>query len=221
MDQLREKRQYRKASPVVGERHGKLTIIDPDAGAVGDMRLVRVRCDCGSEKVMRLGNLRSRRNGSCGCGRAKHGHNKSAERSAVYTAWRNMIARTKPDYPQHADYFDRGIRVCDQWRGDFQAFLDHVGDRPSPNHTLDRKDNDVGYQPGNVQWVTRVRQQRNQARTRMIEWNGVSTPLIDACEAAGLSLACVRYRLRNGWPVDRALGTPPSNASAGAVSSGR
>lgn len=69
------------------------------------------------------------------------------------------------------NYGGRGIRVCDEWRDDYQAFLAHVGRRPSPNHSLDRIDNDGNYEPGNVRWTTKTEQQWNRRKPARFAWH--------------------------------------------------
>ncbi|HEY4451018.1 MAG TPA: hypothetical protein VGN13_05440 [Solirubrobacteraceae bacterium] len=68
-----------------------------------------------------------------------------------------------PNATGYANYGGRGIRICSRW-DDFALFAVDVGEKPSPEHTLDRIDNDGGYEPGNVRWATPAEQQRNRRR---------------------------------------------------------
>jgi hypothetical protein len=92
--------------------------------------------------------------------------------SAARTYWIWVGIRTRcisPGYPEKGarNYRDRGITVCARWVGPdgFINFLADMGERP-PGLTLDRIDNDGGYEPGNCRWATWVQQAKNR-RTRL------------------------------------------------------
>lgn len=78
-----------------------------------------------------------------------------------------MLARCKPGHTAYPYYFDRGVIVCQRWQGPdgFANFLTDMGECP-PGLTLDRIDNDGGYEPGNCRWATWVQQAENR-RTRL------------------------------------------------------
>jgi len=75
--------------------------------------------------------------------------------------------------------------------------------------TLQRVDNDRGYEPGNVVWATAAEQGTNTRASRLIEGKGKSKPLSVWAREAALKRELVRDRLRLGWTVERALTMPP------------
>lgn len=89
----------------------------------------------------------------------KHGLSQTPE----YKCWQQIKARClNPNHRAFPHYGGRGIIICPEWESDFLAFLEHVGPRPSPKHSLDRKDVEGDYEPGNVRWATDVEQNNNQ-----------------------------------------------------------
>jgi len=83
-------------------------------------------------------------------------------RSHEYNAWNGMIRRCKGVRSYHAKhrYSERGITVCERWKKSAN-FLADMGPCPF-GMTLDRIDNDKGYEPGNCRWATRSQQTRNR-----------------------------------------------------------
>lgn len=105
-------------------------------------------------------------------------------------------------------YAGRGIRVCDRWLGPngYENFFSDMGPRPSPGHSIDRIDNEKGYEPGNCRWATGVEQRRNQRKSIFIEADGERVSLAAYCEQTGKSYHLIASRLKLGWSQDEALG---------------
>lgn len=138
--------------------------------------------------------------------RVNHGMSKSPE----YFAWVSAKNRChNKNHPRYKDWGERGIEVCEEWRHDFLAFYDYVGDRPSPNHSLDRIDGSKGYQPGNVRWATSKEQSANRPGwVNEITFRGVTMNMTDWAAHVGISRKSLYDRLNAGWSLEDALTLP-------------
>lgn len=126
-----------------------------------------------------------------------------------YRAWQTMRHRcTSPNSPAWNNYGGRGITICAEWINDPTAFIAHVGKRPSPRHEIDRKDNDRGYEPGNVRWVIRKVNDRNRRSNRLVTHNGATRTLTEWSEITGIRPDTLAYRLKIGWSPSKTLTTP-------------
>lgn len=71
---------------------------------------------------------------------------------------------SNPSNPAFKNYGARGITVCTRWQESFAAFLEDMGRKPSPELSLDRRNNDRGYAPSNCRWATRSQQNGNKRK---------------------------------------------------------
>ena len=137
--------------------------------------------------------------------------------SPEYAAWYNMRERCRnPRHNSHKNYGARGLVVCDRWRESFQAFLEDMGPRPGPELTLERIDNERGYEPGNCRWATRKEQLANRRLYRGgLQIDGETLSLREAMTRYGFAhRSTIRYRLKQGMSIAEALKTPSNRARA-------
>lgn len=177
-------------------------------------------CECGKKKRISGDNLVSGNSKSCGCVVAekarqrmlKHGKSKTPE----YFAWVNAKARChRKTHPRWAEWGGRGIAMCDRWRNSFDAFLADMGPKPAPGYSIERKDNDKGYEPGNCVWATAKEQSSNRPTwTRVIEFGGVTMTLTAWAALVGISRESLRDRIDTGWTIHQALTTPKGGRRA-------
>lgn len=94
--------------------------------------------------------------------------NRDGRRShPLYSTYMNMLRRCyNPNSHHYNRYGGRGIRVCKKWREDFWSFVKDMGEKPTLNHSIDRKNNDGNYTRGNCKWSTKVEQANNRNRER-------------------------------------------------------
>lgn len=158
-----------------GKQFGRLAVIRRDGtDSTGNITWF-CRCSCGTIRSVRGRSLTAGTTKSCGClqkeivSRAnfKHGHG-GYMRSREYKSWHMMIQRcTNSRNDRWADYGGRGITVCKRWLV-FANFLSDMGKRPA-RKSIDRKDNDSGYNPGNCRWATPHEQQLNRRKRHQIQ----------------------------------------------------
>jgi hypothetical protein len=176
------------------------------------------KCTCGNLKEMRWSAIKIAI--SCGCWRKEkpttHGQTSSRE----YKAWCDAKGRCRPDSPKRKHYYDRGIRMCEEWEADFETFLLHMGPCPA-GHTLDRKNNDRNYEPDNCRWATHKVQCNNRTSNTRVTLNGVTRTLQEWSDLVGIKAGTISYRLRIGWSPKDALNPSISLAAARRISIGR
>lgn len=188
-----------------GRRYGRLVVIgEIESDLTG--HYMRVRCDCGELKTVRLSAMTTGNTLSCGCLRRETSSRLGLEWNVkhrlsehpLYKTWCDMVARCeRPGHTSYRRYGARGIRVFERWH-DVGAFIADIeatiGPRPD-GMSLDRIDNDGNYEPGNVRWATWKQQARNTGRGWAAEYR----------RRAIVVLWCQGYRQRD---MEEELGLP-------------
>lgn len=79
----------------------------------------------------------------------------AARRHRLKQSWSNMLTRCyNPKAEHYRRYGGRGITVCNQWRYNFTAFAQWALRHGFyTDLTIDRRENDKGYYPGNCRWL--------------------------------------------------------------------
>ena len=198
-----------------GRTFGTLTVLEFDIKSSPERTRWVCRCACGEVKSVMTQNLLKGDVQSCGRGmchpNAKHGGR--INRDPEYSAWCSIKQRCySPTCPNFARWGGRGIKMCDQWLNNYEQFLADVGRKPSPDHTLDRRNNDGNYEPGNVRWVTATVQQNNKRTNRIVEFNGRKQSVGMWATEMGVHRNLILRRLNKGWSVQRAITEKPRTA---------
>jgi len=170
------------------------------------------KCDCGKKVSVKNYNLLSGNTKSCRClsiltnkenkTNIKHGLSRSKE----YKTWCGMKTRCyNPNDSYYNRYGGRGIKVCGRWLNSFENFLEDMGKRPSPKHSIDRINNDGDYEPSNCKWATGVEQIRNRSISTWVEVFGENKPLFSWAKELNIKPATLAWRIRQGKKIENMI----------------
>ncbi len=199
---------------LVGQRFGRLTVIERgENDKRGEIRWL-CRCDCGNLKVVYGSLLRKGKTRSCGCLRKEVAEDKARKHggstSRLYNIWKQMRKRCyNANNPVFRWYGGRGITVCQEWRGSFEAFRDWaLANGYRDDLTIDRFNNEQGYFPENCRWATEIEQANNTRKNRFFTFAGETRTVAEWARIKKVSSDLIRDRLNLGWPIERALTEP-------------
>lgn len=107
--------------------------------------------------------IRFRKTGNTDAPKRRLKYGKSVRNMYEYQCWKRMKVRCyNKNFPKYPIYGGRGIRVCERWKNNFEAFLDDMGERPDSSYSLDRINVNGNYEPTNCRWASKTIQARNQ-----------------------------------------------------------
>ncbi len=209
----------RKLDCPIGQRLGGVLVTGEGESwfdGTRDRRRWSVKCDCGEIFLANASKVWNGRCVSCaGCTsrslsalRTKHGLVNAPE----YNVWNSMRSRcfTKTNAAYH-HYGGRGISVCKRW-DDFGRFYADMGPRPSPDHWIERVDNDGDYEPGNCVWALPRDQSRNKRSSHLLTIDGRTQTVTAWAEESGLPIGTFRERIRTGVAPEVAFSKPSHTA---------
>lgn len=151
---------------LVGQTFGRL-LVQCCVGSNKSRALVwQCLCDCGKAVDVPGPKLRFGHTKSCGCLSVDTGRHLNLthgqSNTPTYGVWLAMKARcNNKNADNYVNYGGRGIKVCERWENSFENFLADMGERPE-GLTIERKDNDRGYEPGNCIWADKATQNANK-----------------------------------------------------------
>ena len=116
----------------------------------------------------------------------------------------------------YKDYGGRGITICDEWGSGnkenidgFLAFKKWSEDNGfSTELEIDRIDVDGPYAPWNCRWIPKIDQRFNKRNTIILTVDGITKPLMEWANDAGIKVDTLRARIKRGMDAKTALSTP-------------
>lgn len=206
-----------KVKNLIGQKFGRLTVVELDKFNKRSGVYWVCECDCGNINTVRSDSLTSGNTKSCGClaseqriingkSNAKHG----MKGSKIYNSWQAIKKRCyNKKYENYNRYGGRGIKVCDEWLNDFVSFYNwSIENGYKEDLTIDRIDNNGNYEPNNCRWVTTKIQNRNTSQNIIITFNNKTQCLTDWAKDLGMNRAVLNYRIKKGWSIEKAFTEP-------------
>jgi len=195
-----------------GQQFGKWLVLSFDGFKKNKGASWLCKCSCGVEKSIAAGELLRNRTSSCHqCAMNEFSKTHGMTDTLEYKTWCSMRARCYlPSNPSYSHYGGRGITVCERWLGEdgFQNFYADLGPKPYPEYSLERKDNNQGYNPDNCKWATILEQNRNKTSyNRYLEYEGKSLCIGEWSEIKGIRPDTIWCRLKAGWSIEKTLNT--------------
>lgn len=197
-----------RTNNLTGQQFGRLTVIGLDDRNTRKTYWI-CQCSCGNMKSVRSDSLQNGTIRSCGCLKKEtdainlvknHSHKMSGSR--LYNIWQGMKGRcNNPNDARYDRYGERGIVVCDEWRNSFENFYNWaIQNGYSDELTIDRKDNDGNYEPGNCRWSSNQEQCNNRCTNVKITIGNTTKTLMEWCRIFELDYHIINARYkRNGF----------------------
>ena len=166
-------------------------------------------CECGNKKILNKYQVISGRTVSCGCyyekvrgmGNFKHG----LSYTSTYSSWHGMLQRCyNPNSAAAKWYSKKGIEVSEDWKS-FNNFYRDMGEKPSPNHSIERIDGSKGYSKNNCKWATIQEQNNNKSNNVYVTIDNEKMTLSSACRKLSINRSTVTSRIRRGMTPQQAI----------------
>lgn len=197
-----------KGEDLAGQVFGRLTVLRLYSKSP---RRWECSCECGSIKAVGAFHLKSGHTQSCGCLQREativSNQTHRMSKTPTYGTWCCLRNRClKPTDPSYPRYGGRGITVCERWKV-FENFLADMGEKPA-GMTIERIDNDKGYEPENCRWADRTEQARNRRSNVILMVRGDEMLALDFIRRFGLDRKRTYWRLKRGDTPDQILENP-------------
>jgi hypothetical protein len=161
---------------ITGRRFNRLTALRRVGTAKTGGALWLFACSCGQKKELPLNCVTSGNTQSCGClarehsaaqGRRNvtHGQGAQGRVSPEYRAYTS--AKSRCENPDNADFYKYGGQGVEFRFSSFEEWYSELGPRPTPKHSVDRKDSGGHYEPGMIRWADLCQQAWNRRKAKM------------------------------------------------------
>jgi hypothetical protein len=208
-----------KADPIPNTQFGRLTFFKTIGRKVfpsGKSATVWwLGCSCGNTVEALTTNVRSGHTKSCGCleieNRKTMNVTHGDEGKRILTIWRGMLQRCHdPKSISYKYYGAKGVRVL--WSS-YEEFKRDMGESYRDGLTIGRRESSGHYCKDNCRWETPAQQNRNYSRNVNLTFGGRTMVMTDWAHEFCIKPATLAARLKNKWPLEKALTTPVKGSS--------
>lgn len=137
-------------------------------------------------------------------GELKHGK----WNTRLYGIYSGMKSRCRnANNPRYKNYGGKGIKVCDEWLNDFNAFYNWATTNGYKDDlSIERIDINKDYEPSNCCWIPLSQQSKNKSNNIYVYLDGERETLFDYCKKHDYNYDLVRNRItRWHWSLEKAL----------------
>jgi hypothetical protein len=196
-----------KFQDLSGIKFGKLTAIKVAYKNKNGESVWECVCDCGNVVNVVCSNLKNGHSTSCGCYKKICSITHNETKTRLHRIWAGIKARCyNTTIPQYKNWGGRGITVCDEWKDSYETFRDWaLNNGYQENLTIDRIDNDKGYNPNNCRWATPKQQSNNKRNNTLITFNNETHTISEWAEIIGVKSRTIQRRLVKNMPIEKIL----------------
>jgi hypothetical protein len=165
---------------------------------------VQLKClNCNSVFWKSRGFLKQKAKCPCCQGGRNYRNAKGYTHEKLYQRYRNILRRVKDP----TRYY--GVTICEEWENDYLSFREWaLNNGYDDSLTIDRIDNNKGYQPDNCRWATVKEQANNRRSNRLIEYENKRYTISEFADVINLPYTTVEQRIKNGWAIEDVVKTP-------------
>jgi hypothetical protein len=168
------------------------------------------QCFCGKKRTIETSAFNRGLYKTCGCGQGCNSNRtrKGMSKTKEYKSYISMLYRcTNKRADNYANYGGRGIKVCKRWSGvdGFHKFIEDMGPKPTPKHSIDRINVNGNYTPKNCRWATNKQQLNNTRKTIYLTYENITKTISEWSDLLGIKQVTIRARINRGYNISKTL----------------